>query len=237
MKMDANKNTARSAGFLYLIVVLTGMFSLAYVPSKLIVWDDPAKTFQNIRTFESLFRLSLVSSALCYTAFLLLPFVLYRLLRSVNETAAKLMIALAAVSVPVSILNLQSKYAVLSLINGAHCPGIFNESQIQSQMMMLLDNYDNGILIVQIFWGLWLLPFGYLVYRSGFLPKVLGILLILGCVGYLTSFVGNTMMVDYSQTVIAPFVRLPATLGEIGTCLWLLIRGINEKTLSEERHP
>lgn len=230
MNLAANKKTARLAGFLYLIVVITGMFSLAYVPSKLIVWTDAAATFQNIAASETLFRMSLVSSALCYVAFLLLPFVLYFLLRSINETAAKLMVVLAVVSVPISMLNLQNKYAVLTLINGANHLKIFSSQQIGSQMMMMLENYDHGILIVQIFWGLWLLPFGFLVYRSGFLPRVLGILLMLGCFGYLISFVGNSMLLNYGATTLARFARMPAAFGEIGTCLWLLIRGIKNNS-------
>jgi hypothetical protein len=232
MNLGANKNTARLAGLIYLIVVITGIFSLAYVPSKLIFWNDPAKTFQHIAESEMLFRMSLVSSAICYAAFLLLPFVLYKLLAPVNETAAKLMIILSVVSAPVSMLNLQNKYAVLTLINGANYLKSFNESNIQSQIVLFLENYDNGILIVSVFWGLWLFPFGYLVYKSGFLPRALGILLMLGCFGYLVNFVGNSMMQNYDGGLIADIASKPAAFGEIGTCLWLLIRGINEKVLA-----
>jgi hypothetical protein len=234
MKLGANKNTARLAGLLYLIVVITGIFSLAYVPAKLILWNDAVKTFQQISASESLFRMSLVSSAICYIAFLLLPFVLYKLLNSINETVAKLMIVLSVVSVPISMLNLQNKYAVLTLLEGKNFLSFFNEQQIQTQIMLLLDNYNNGILILQIFWGLWLFPFGWLVYKSGFLPRILGVLLMLGCCGYLISFVGNTMMQDYGKTFIAGYVTIPASLGEIGSCLWLLIRGINEKAATND---
>ena len=204
-------------------------------PSKLIFWNDTAKTIQQITASETLFRMSLVSSAICYVAFLLLPFVLYRLLNSVNEIAGKLMIILSVVSVPISLLNLQNKYAVLTLLNGKNYLDIFTEQQIQTQIMLLLENYDNGILILQIFWGLWLFPFGYLVYKSGFLPRILGVLLMLGCCGYLISFVGNTMMENYGQTFISGYVTIPASLGEIGTCLWLLIRGINEKNVLKDQ--
>jgi hypothetical protein len=229
MNFGANKNTARLAGLIYLIVVITGIFSLAYVPSKLIVWSDAAKTFQQISESQTLFRMSLVSSIICYIAFLLLPFVLYRLLHSVNEIAAKLMVILAVVSVPISMLNLQNKYSVLTLINDTNYLKIFGESQISSKTMLLLENYDRGILIVSIFWGLWLFPFGFLVYKSGFLPRVLGILLMLGCCGYLVNFVGNTMSENYSGSLISNIASKPQALGEIGTCLWLLIRGMNEK--------
>ena len=234
MKPGTNKNTARLAGLLYLIVVVTGVFSLAYVPSKLIVWNDAAKTFQQIAASESLFRLSLVSSAICYVAFLLLPFVLYKLLNSVSEIAAKLMMILASVSVPISILNLQNKYAVLTFLSGENYLNIFTEQQLHAQIMLLLEKYDSGILIVSVFWGLWLFPFGYLVYKSGFLPRILGALLMLGCCGYLISFVGNTMMQNYGDTFISDYARIPASLGEIGSCFWLLLRGINEKMVLKD---
>jgi Domain of unknown function (DUF4386) len=227
MNLGANKTTARLAGLIYLIVVGTGIFSLAYVPATLIVWGDASKTFQNISESQMLFRMSLVSSAICYVAFLLLPFVLYCLLHSVNEIAAKLMIILSVVSVPISMLNLQNKYAVLTLINGTNYLK-FDASHIQSQMMLLLENYDNGILIVSIFWGLWLFPFGFLVYKSGFLPRILGILLMLGCCGYLVNFVGNTMFENFGASLISNIASKPQAFGEIGTCLWLLIRGINK---------
>jgi hypothetical protein len=228
--MASNKKTARLAGFLYLIVVLTGIFSLAYVPANLFEWKDAAKTFQNITASQTLFRLSLLMSAVCYVAFLFLPLVLYRLLSFVNETAARLMVVLAVVSVPISFLNLQSKYAVLDFINGAKFLGDLSEKELHSQVMMLLGSYNDGILIVQVFWGLWLLPFGYLVYKSGILPKVLGIFLMLGCFGYLINFAGHTMLPDYGQTIFNRFDTLPATIGEIGSCLWLLIFGAKETT-------
>ncbi len=229
MKLGTNKTTARLAGLIYLIVVVTGTFSLGYVPSKLIVWSDAAKTFQQITESQTLFRLSIISSVICYVAFLLLPFVLYRLLHSVNEIAAKLMVILAVVSVPISMLNLQNKYAVLTLINGTNYLKNVDTSQINSQTMFWLENYDRGILIASIFWGLWLFPFGFLVYKSGFLPKVLGILLMLGCCGYLVNFVGNTMFENYGGSLISSIASKPQALGEIGTCLWLLIRGMAEK--------
>src|SRR5687767_495278 len=98
--MDSKKKTARIAGVLYLIVVLTGLFSLMYVPSKIIVWDNAALTVNNIIESETLFRLGIVAGIICYTAFLILPIVLYKLLRPVNKTYAIGMVALAVVSVP-----------------------------------------------------------------------------------------------------------------------------------------
>jgi Domain of unknown function (DUF4386) len=228
--MDSNKRNARIAGLLYLVIVLNGIFSLGYVPSKLIVRDDAAATFQNILSNVFLFRAGIVSGLICYTFFLFLPLALYKLLKSVNETAAKMMVILAVVSVPISFINLQNKFAVLSLVGGANYLKVFDTAQLQAQVLFYLDLYSYGILIVQIFWGLWLFPFGYLVYKSGFLPKILGILLMLGCFSYLFDFFGESLMPkNYAASGISSLIMLPASIGEIGTCLWLLIMGAKNK--------
>jgi hypothetical protein len=95
--------------------------------------------------------------------------------------------------------------------------------------MLMLKNYNNGLLIAQVFWGLWLFPFGYLVYKSNFLPKVLGVFLMLGCVGYVLNVLGRTVIPDFSEYALSGYITLPATIGEIGICLWLLIFGVRNK--------
>src|ERR1041385_542734 len=111
--MNSRNQSARIAGGLYLVVVLTGLFSLMYVPSKISNWDNPSAMIDNIVANEMLFRLGIVVGIFGYTFFLLLPFALYRLLSPVNKTAAVLMVALASVSVPVSLVNMLNKFAVL----------------------------------------------------------------------------------------------------------------------------
>jgi hypothetical protein len=219
------KTTSRIAGLVYLGVVLTGLFSLMYVPSKLIVSNDAALTYQNITVSETLFRLWIVSGLLCYTFFLFLPLILYKLFKPVQEDYAKLMVILGLMSVPIFFLNTQNLFNVLSLINDAkHHYGLSTE-QIQTQIMLYFDQYNNGMRIVHIFSGLWLFPFGYLVYKSNFLPKFFGVLLMLGCFGYLIDFLGRTLFMNYSKIGISLYISLPASVGEIGICLWLLIVG------------
>ncbi len=225
----SNKKIARIAGFLYLIVVLTGMFSLAYVPKILITWDNSALTFNKIIASEFLFRAGIYSSVICYTAFLFLPIILYKLFKPVNEFYAKLMVILAFVSVPISFVNLQNKFSILSLISKDEYLKIYSLEQLQSKVMFYLTEYNNGISLVSVFWGLWLLPFGYLIYKSNFLPKFLGILLMLGCFGYLINFTGNVLIKNYTELGISKLVSFPASIGEIGTCLWLLIMGAKNK--------
>lgn len=225
----SNKTTARIAGLIYLGVVLTGVFSLMYIPSKLIVADNTSLTYQNITTSEPLFRLWIVSGLLCYSFFLFLLLVLYKLLKPVHENYAKLMVLLAVINVPIFFLNVQNLFNILSLISGSKNHYGFSIEQIQSQVMLYLDQYNNGMRIVHIFSGLWLFPFGYIVFKSGFLPKILGVLLMLGCFGYLINFIGNTLIPDYSKIGISSYISIPASIGEIGICFWLLIVGVKNK--------
>ena len=229
------KKTARWAGALYLIIVLTGIFDLMYVPSKIIVWDDPAMTFNNIVDSEFLFRLGIVAGVICYTTFLFLPVVLYKLLNGVNNTIAVWMVVLSIFSVPFSLYNLLNKVNVLTLIEKPDYLQALNSESLQAAVMLNLDQYYNGIQIISIFWGLWLLPFGYLVFKSGFLPKILGILLMMGCFGYLTNFFGGFLFENYSSLGIRRYVSLPASIGEIGICLWMLVLGtrINPKLVKK----
>ncbi|AZA79761.1 DUF4386 domain-containing protein [Chryseobacterium sp. G0186] len=230
--MSIHNKTARLAGFIYFVVIITGFFSLMYVPSQLIVWEDPALTFQNISSSVSLFRLGIASSMICYIAFALLPLVLYQLLKDVNANAASLMVIFAIISVPISFINLQSKFSVLTIIEGADYLKVFDAKQLQAQLMLLLSSYNKGILIVQIFWGLWLLPLGYLVYTSGFLPKILGIFLMLGCFGYIINVFGRTIIPHFSDYTLSGYITLPASIGEIGLGLWLLVVGVKNKSVN-----
>ncbi|MFZ6013555.1 MAG: DUF4386 domain-containing protein [Bacteroidota bacterium] len=231
--MTSNKKTARLAGFFYFIVVLSGIFSLMYVPSTLFVRGDVSATIQNIKASEFLYRSGMVSAMICYVFFLLLPLVLYKLLQPVNDTYAKLMVALAVVSVPISLLNIQNRFAILTLINDANYLTVFGAEQLQAQVLFYLRLFNDGNLIAQIFWALWLFPLGFLIFKSGFLPKFLGIILMVGSAGYVLDFFGWTLLPNYQELPIADFATLPASIGEIGTCLWLLIAGAKEKEKSD----
>ncbi|WP_422083715.1 DUF4386 domain-containing protein [Ulvibacterium sp.] len=224
--MEPTKRTARIAGTFYLILILSGMFSLLYVPSELIVWEDPGMTVENIKASEHLFRLGILSGLLCFACFIFLPLTLYRLLKGVNEGQAVLMVVLAIVSVPISYIGITYQIDLLTLINDSESLKTFTSDELQAKAMLLLKSSNNGSLVAHIFWGLWLFPFGYLVYKSGFLHKFLGIMLMLGCFGYLLDFLGYFLCEDYGQTLGATLVGIPAAIGEIGICLWLLTIGI-----------
>lgn len=219
---------SRIAGMLYLIVIITGLFSLMYVPKNLFVYGNALETAQNISQKTGMFRISLASSVICYLAFTFLVIFLYQILRTVDIFVARVMVILALISVPVSFYNLINKYAILDLIKD----NTSDLAQKSEKIMELLNNYDNGIFILTIFWGLWLLPFGFLIFRSGFYPKIIGVLLMAGCFGYLINFFGNTLFVDYQSVGILQYLKLLPTVGEFSICFWLLVVGARKtKTL------
>ncbi|WP_420321154.1 DUF4386 domain-containing protein [Flagellimonas sp.] len=232
--MEANKKTAHLAGLLYFLIVITGIFSLMYVPSQLIVWDNPAETVENIKSMESLFRLEILSELLCYLFFVLLPLLLYTLFKNINKNYATLMVVLAIVSVPISMGSVVNKFDVLSLLGDAGYLNALDASQIQAEVMLAFKSYYKGILVSQIFWGLWLFPFGYLVFKSRFLPKILGLFLMIGSVGYFFDFAGRVLYPDFGSFWIADYITIPASIGELGTCLWLLIMGIKMPVTAKE---
>jgi Domain of unknown function (DUF4386) len=235
-KMNSPKTTARIAGLLYLVAILTGILSMRYIPSKIIQWDNASATFNNIKASETLFRLGILSELIGYISFLLLPFVLYRLLRTVNQTYALLMVIFAVVCVPMAFINIGNHFSILTLTSNASYLGAFEENKLQAQVLFYFDSYYNVIKIASIFWGLWLFPFGYLVFKSGFLPKILGILLMFGCFGYLINFIGDFLFPNYGETIMAKFITKPGGIGEIGICVWLLIMGVKDSRQNLANH-
>lgn len=225
------QQTARLAGFIYLVIVITGIFNLRYVPSQIIDWKDAAVTVANIIEFDCLFRAGIAAAVISYICYLILPLVLFDLFKDVNKRMAVMMVALSVLSVPMALLSIGAKLDVLTLLSGEHYLDSFNAEQLQAQVMLSLEKYNNGMRITQIFWGLWLFPFGYLMFKSDYAPKVLGILLMVGCAGYMVLFFRNILFPDFE---LLSFITKPASLGEIGSCLWLLIMGVKDKSQREQ---
>ena len=218
------KSKARTAGLLYFILAVTGIVGILYIPGLIIETSDVHKTAMNIRENELLFRLGIVSNLIGQTVFVFLAFALYRLFRDVNKYHAQVLVGLVIVSVPISFVSIAYQFAAINLVSGQEYLSVLSETHREAQAMFYLDFYNQGIAVVEIFWGLWLFPFGYLVYKSGFLPKILGILLMIGCFGYLIESFTAMVFPNYSGP-ITTIAMIPATAGEMGTMLWMLIVG------------
>lgn len=223
--MDSRQRTARLAGFLYLIIVVSAPFSFVFVPSQIVVSGDPLATANNLQAFESLFRWGIVGGIINVTAQSLLPLALYKLLHRVNRSCAVLMLVLCVASVPLILLGFVYELNALSLLTGADYLGAFSTEQLHAEMYLALDSFDNALFLGAPFFALWLLPLGYLVYESGFLPRILGVLLMLGCFGYLVDFFGHLFFPSYPELGVSMYF-LALGVSEVLFCLWLLIFGV-----------
>lgn len=221
--MHPTDNTARVAGFLYLLMGIPGFFSLMYVPRTLIVPGNATATANNILASEMLFRIGIVSGLISGTAFIFLVRALYRLLNGVSKTHASLMVTLVVVSVAIAFLNEVNNLAALTLFRGADFLSVFDKPQRNALAMLFLRLHSQGNFVNEIFWGLWLLPFGLLVMRSGFIPRILGVLLIVNCFAYVAASLTSLLLPSYANVVF--LATLPALLGELWIVLWLLIKG------------
>lgn len=233
--MNPTKKDARTAGVLYLLLMFTGPFTLLYVPRVLIVRGDAAATASNILASEMLFRMGIAVGMISSLAFLFTALALYRLLKSVNQAHASAMVILVAISVAISVLNEVNNIAALILVRGADFLSIFSKPQRDALAMLFLRLHTQGITVNEMFWGLWLFPFGLLVTRSLFLPRILGLLLIVNGMAYVAICLTSLLLPDYAAVVNR--AAMPAELGEIWITLWLLIKGIREPLPAVSREP
>jgi hypothetical protein len=188
-------------------------------------------TANNILASESMFRLGMAGELINAIAFLFATLALYRLFRGVNKQLASLMVTLFAISIPISFVNVLNEIAALTLVRGADFLSVFTKPQLDALAMVFLRLHSYGFVVAAIFWGLWLFPFGVLVYRSGFLPRILGVLLIINCFAYVIPSFTSLLLPQYRDVVTR--LALPFLLGEVAIVLWLLIKGARAQPLAD----
>jgi len=227
-KMNSLKKTARVAGLLYLIFIVLALLG-GFLYSSLIVPGDAAETANNIMANEWQFRSSFVINLIYQTCFIFLAWALYVLLKPVNKNLALLFVLCTLVAVAIHFINLLIQYAAIELLSGASYLTVFESDQLYAQAMLFLNLHNHGILVAQIFWGLWLLPLGYLVYKSGYFrfSRILGILLMIGCFGYLIDFFQYFLFPSY-EVITYPGLAV-ATIAEFSLCGSLLFKGFRRE--------
>jgi Domain of unknown function (DUF4386) len=232
--VSSTKRQARVAGFLYLLLALSAPFGLVYAPGKLIVSGDATATADNLRSSEWLLRIGIASELIHQIIAVFLVLALYRLFKAVNEAHAKQLVILGAlVSVPIVFVNVLNDIAALVLVSNAGFLSVFEKPQLDAMAYLFLHLHGKGITVASIFWGLWLFPFGMLVIRSGFIPRVLGVLLMIAGVGYLASSFTTLILPRYAPMVSQ--VTGPLLFAELPIMFWLLIWGAKERPVSEAR--
>lgn len=232
--MSLIKNPGRRTGLWYLLA-LGAPLRLAYIPAKLFVPGDAAATANNLVTHETLFRLGMFVELYHGIAMIFLTLALYDLLKRVNRKLAVLVVILGGVLLAaINFTNTGTDAAALMLARGgsglltaggANVLSAFDEPQRQALMMLSLELHNQVVVAAEILWGLWLLPLAILIYRSGFLPRLVGVWIAINGVAWVVMSVIGLLLPQYYQSAFIYF--MPAFLGELALMLWLLTRGVN----------
>jgi hypothetical protein len=228
--MSFTKNPGRFAGLLYVVASIPGFFALAYVPSKLLVHGNATATANNIAAHELLFRLGIAADLIGQALFIFVALALYDLFKGVDQRHALFMLILILVAIPIAFLNEVSSIAALVLVRGPDFLSVFDKPQRDALARLFLNLRGGGFDVAAIFWGLWLFPLGLLVYRSGFLPRFLGVLLMIGTFAYLANSLTSLVLPQY-EAIVSRWIS-PLQAVEVVFMLWLLILGAKPKPLA-----
>jgi hypothetical protein len=224
--MRSEKRLARIAGSLYLVVAVFGVFAELIVRESVVEPGDPAATAENIRSSATLFRLGFAADLVQATFFLFTAMALYLLLRHANTLVAQAMVVLVAVAVAIICLNLLDQFTALSIATGEGYRSTFGPVGSDRLSMLFVDMHHNGYLIAQVFFGLWLVPLVYLVVRSGFFPRLLGVALAVGGFAYVVDLLARFLAPEVGET-ISPFVLIPV-YSEVVFLAYLLVKGVRD---------
>jgi len=221
--MTETRQNARIAGFLYLLIAVTAPIGLVYVPGQLIVPGDATATAERLRASGWLLRVGIGSELFHQVVGIFLVLALYRLFKAVNERLAVMMVILSLTPVPIVMLNTLGEIAALTLAGNTAYLSAFDRRQLDVLALLSLRLHTRGIDVASIFWGLWLFPFGMLVIRSGFIPRVFGYLLMVAGVGYLAAATATLLMPQFAPAVGQ--VAMILEIGEVPIIFWLLLWG------------
>ena len=211
---------ARRAGLLYAAPGLTVPFALLYVPSVIFVRGDPTATADRLRAARWVVELGIAAELVNCSLMVIALLALYRLFRRVSEPLAAAMVGLFLVSVPLQLANLLTHLAALMMSSGTATLAAFSKEQLDALAYTFVQLHTRGIQLAQIFWGLWLIPYGLVVRRSGFIPAWLGIPLIVAGIAYVAASVTALFFPEYAR-VVSP-VMLALGAGEIPILVWLI---------------
>lgn len=223
--LNSLKKQSRTAALLYFINCLPAPFALLYVPSVLIVRGDAAATANNLRDSEALLRLGMAVELFSSTIVIFAMVALYHLFKRVSRKHAMAMMVLMLISVPMSYLNVLNDLAALTMARGpAFLTAVFDKAQLDALVLFFLRLHNQGIILAQIFWGLWLFPFGIAVMRSGFIPRFVGIAAIMAGCGYVIASSTSLFLPAFAQW---GQLAMMLGIGELAI-VWMLIWGARE---------
>lgn len=226
-----NKKIAKIAGLLFLVMVVFGLAAEVFFRQKIFYSSDLATTANNILSNTLLYRAGILSDMLMSLSYLFTALALYKLLSTVNKNMAATMVVFATAGSLLLLFITLIEIAPLYILTGNEFMSTFNSEQRQSLAMLFYNLYQHGYMIGQIFFSLWVLPLGLLIYKSGFIPKVLGVLFIIETVFGLSAVTVHFLI---PNVTLESILMIPMMIAEFSFMFYLLIRGINESKLTTE---
>jgi hypothetical protein len=224
--MRSIKTIARIGGILYLINIVLGIFSIGYVPSIIVVSGDIQATAQNILVHEIFYRVGFVAHIIILLTNIPLAVIFYNLFKVVNRKASLLVVFFTLVGTAIEAVNLLNQFAPLIFLRSTHYQGVFSAEQLQSFAYMSFQFQAIGINLALIFFGFYCISIGYLIFKSTFLPRIVGILMSIGGLSYLLNSFANFLAPEFAAGLV-PYIQIPSGLAELTLCLWFLIKGID----------
>lgn len=228
--MNSPKRLARTAGLLYLIVAIFGGFAYGFLTTKVYIPGDATATAANVVANSDLVRIGVVADLIQATVFVFLAMTFYLLLKHVNKNAARAMVILVVIAATITCLNLVFEFAAMLVATDGSYVTAFGAAGSSALILLLLDIQHYGYLIAQIFFGLWLVPLGYLVYKSGMFPGALGVVLIAAAASYLVDMLVLFLIPGFGQK-INQFLIITPIIGEVWMLGYLLVKGVKLPTL------
>ena len=229
--MNPTKAIARRAGVLYFLFMIVAIYGEFFFPT-FTVSGDAAATARNIAAAELTYRIGILIGFATHIIFIFLVVILYKLLKEVDKSHALLMVLLVSIGVAVALANMLNRFTPLLLLGGADYMSVFTKPQLDALAFSSLRFRSSGAAVPMAFWGLWLFPFGILVMKSGFLPRILGILLMVAGFAYLMSSITSIVLPEYRSVVSQ--IMMPLYFGEVPIIFWLLIKGAKVQSLDDQ---
>jgi len=228
--MNSFKKISRIAGFGYLIIFITGIYANFFVLESLIVPGNATETANNIAGNEALFRIGILSFIIMVVFDMVLAWALFVLLKPANKNLSLLTAWLRLVNATIFGIALYNLFGVLQLVSGAEYLAVFDTGQVHAHIMLLLDAFNKTWLLGLVFFGIHLFFLGYLIFKSGYMPRIIGILLFIAGIGYMIDSFANFLMPNYSDyaNVFLIVVIVPGIIGELSLTFWLLFHGVKE---------
>jgi len=227
--MSALRNPGRVVGLWYLSLVLIGPLTLLYIPNKLFVHGDAAATAANIAAYQGLFKVGMLADMLGSVILIFLVLAFYRLFKDVDQQLAVwLVITGGIMPATLSLVNFVNSAGALTVAQNPGFLSAFDKPQRDALVLLFVHLHEHQITAAEILWGVWLFPMGLLTYKSGFLPRFIGVWLIINGAAYVL-LSGSRLMIPESAGRFFTYAQ-PALFGELAIMLWLLVKGANPTT-------